>query len=99
MATVTLGTNANNSLVSVIISHTVPDADVATIANNIKDDRINVYPNNPIFPGGFARSRLLYVPNRGILKCLDGDYVAYDATGWPILISKNAIANGPWTHG
>lgn len=98
MATGTLGTNANNSLVSLIISGAMAPADIAAITNNILNDRINTYPNNPIFPGGFAQNRLLHVPNRGILKCLVGDYVAYDSSGWPILLSASAIANGPWTH-
>lgn len=98
MATGTLGTNANNSLVSLIASGAMLPADIAAIANAIKDDKINSYPNNPIFPGGFAQNRLLHVPNRGILRVAVGDYVAYDSTGWPILLSANAIANGPWTH-
>jgi hypothetical protein len=45
-----------------------------------------------------AEGRLV-IPNRGILKVLPGDYIAFDATtGWPILISALAIANGPYTH-
>lgn len=36
-------------------------------------------------------SQQLVVPNRGILKILPGDYVAIDNTGWPILVSGNAV--------
>ena len=94
MATSHLGTNANNSLVSLIYSRSMAAADVASIAEHILDDQ-NVA--HPIFPGAFAQTGLLYVPNRGILKMLPGDYVAYDSTtGWPILVSENAVASGPW---
>src|ERR1700726_1096062 len=94
MATGHLGTNANNSLVSLVISGAMAVADIATIANNIRDDEIN---GRPIYPGAFSSMGLLYGPNRGILKCLPGDIVAYDATtGWPILVSDIAIASGPW---
>ena len=95
MATGTLGTNANNSLTSLIASGAMAPADIAAIANAIKNDMVN---GNPIMPTAFAQTRLLYVPNRGILRVNEGDYVAVDSTGWPILVSKNAIANGPWTH-
>lgn len=95
MATGTLGTNATNTLVSLINSGAMLPADVGSIANRIKDDLIN---GHPIFPGAYAQNSLLYVPNRGILKVLPGDYVGVDSQGWPILVSKNSIANGPWTH-
>lgn len=45
------------------------------------------------------REGKLFVPNRGSLVILPGDYVAIDSTtGWPILVSARAIAAGPWTH-
>jgi hypothetical protein len=95
LATGTLGTNANNSLTSKLFAGAMTVADIASIANAIKNDQIN---GRPIFPGAWAQTGLLYVPNRGILTCLPGDYVAVDSQGWPILVSKNSIANGPWTH-
>lgn len=95
MATGTLGTNANNSLTAKDFVGAMAPADIAAIANAIKNDQIN---GLPIWPGAFAQTGLLYVPNRGILKCLPGDYVGVDSQGWPILVSKNSIANGPWTH-
>lgn len=96
MATLTLGTNANSSLVAIKFDQAVSDADFATYAQDIKNDLIN---GQPVFPGAFARTGLLYVPNRGVLKALPGDYVGVDATtGWPILLSALAIASGPWTH-
>jgi hypothetical protein len=96
MATRTLGTNATTSLNPALafLASDAP-ADIASVANGIKDD-INVA--HPIWPGAFSLAGLLYIPNRGVLKVLPGDWVGVDSTGWPILVSKNAIATGPWTH-
>lgn len=96
MALLTLGTNANNSLRSLKMTGAMTPTDVGTFANDVKNDQIN---GLPIFPGAFAQNGLLYVPNRGVLKVLPGDYVAVDlTTGWPILVSAYAIAHGPYTH-
>jgi hypothetical protein len=70
-------------------------ADIATIANSIKNDQQNT---NPIFPQAFSANGLLYVPNRGVLTMLPGDYVAVDETGWPILVSKLAAAGTSYVH-
>lgn len=43
-------------------------------------------------PGSFSKNGLLYVPNRGVLKLLPGDAIAVDATGWPVLVSAQALA-------
>ncbi len=95
MATGTLGTTANNSLTSLINSGAMNTTDLATIAQGIKDDQIN---GNPIFPGAYAQNGILYIPNRGILRVLPGDYVGIDSQGWPVLVSKNSITNAAWTH-
>lgn len=95
MALLTAGTNATTSLAALKFLKGSPAADVALIANNILNDRVN---GNPIWPGAFSNNGVLFIPNRGELKVFSGDYVMYDSTGWPILISANAIANGPWTH-
>ncbi len=48
--------------------------------------------------GGAVRPQLslvdgkLFIPGRGSLKVLPGDVVAIDNTGWPILVSGEAIA-------
>ena len=69
-------------------------ADIATICAHIKDDQ-NV--SHPLIPNSFGSNGLLYVPNRGVLKMLPGDWVMVDpTTGWPILVSKYAVASGPW---
>lgn len=102
MALKTLGTNATTTLNAFVQnSSTMTVADLASLRNSIKNDLIN---GNPIWPNaydrGFQNDGVLYVPNRGLLLVLPGDYVGVDATGWPILVSKNAIASGStsWTH-
>lgn len=98
MSTKTLGTAATTTLVALPFSRglDMADADIATIANNILNDQNNLHP---IVNGSWARTGLLYVPNRGYLKALPGDMVAYDpATGWPILLSSRAAAGASWVH-
>jgi hypothetical protein len=113
MATGTGGTNSAASLTSLLVGSAMAAADIATIANAIQDDRVNLYPNNPTstlntipvaaqgpLPGAFAQTGLLYIPNRGILRCQPGDYVMVDTvSGWPILVSRTAIgiAGTVWT--
>lgn len=43
-------------------------------------------------PGSFSYNKMLFVPNRGWLKILEGDAVGVDASGWPILVSAEALA-------
>ena len=98
MAVRTLGTSANNSLSAMAFLHgigSMTPADVATINNGIKSDNAA----QQILGGFSPADSMLYVPRRGVLKVRAGDYVAIDTTtGWPILISSYAIANGPWSH-
>lgn len=95
MALRTLGSNANNSLQALLFQRAgLLAADTGTFRANVKDDLTN---GNPIWPGAFELG-LLQIPNRGQLIIRPGDFIAYDSTGWPILLSANAIANGPWTH-
>ena len=96
MATKTLGTAPTNTLVAMPFGTDVSQADIAAIAQHILNDQVNTHP---IWPEAWANSGLLFVPNRGILQALPGDYVAYDpATGWPILLSKRAAAGANWVH-
>jgi hypothetical protein len=113
MATGTVGTNANNTLTALTFLHGMTQADLATMAAAILDDRspaggslANAAPSaKPTWPGAFTTQGKLYIPNRGLLEVLPGDVVAIDANGWPILLSANAIAGGgapsavtSWTH-
>jgi hypothetical protein len=86
MATVTLGSNANNSLTALKFVPGVNGmaaADVASIDNLIRTD----------FTG------ILYLPGgRGIIQAKPGDYIGVDNKGWPIIVSAYSIANAAWTH-
>lgn len=100
----TLGTNATNTLSSIVqgagtTGSAGDTANIALLNAAIKDD-LNVA--HPRWPTAYTQQGLLMIPNRGILKVLPGDYIAVDATGWPILVSANAIASlspaSSWTH-
>ena len=96
MALGTLGTTANDGLTSInawTASTTSPN--VGALAKLILDDK---NPRHPIVPGAFNKAGLLFVPNRGVLRVLPGDYIGVDANGWPILVSANSIAGSGWTH-
>lgn len=96
MATRTLGTAATNTLTALTFSPTMVVADAATIRAGIKNDQIN---GGPIFPGAFTPQGLLHVPNRGVLRLVPGDVVAFNpATGWPIILSAAAAASANWVY-
>jgi hypothetical protein len=96
MALGTLGTTLTTSLTSINgWTPATAAADVAGVAVLIKDDQ---NPAHPVWPGAFEQNGLLYIPRRGVLKVLPGDYVGVDANGWPILVSANAIAGSGWSH-
>lgn len=102
MATTTGGTSANNSLTSLQFEGGgLADADVATISQAILDDQLGLNAGVParMWPGAFSKQGLLYVPNRGVLKVLPGDYVMVDpSSGWPVLVSLLAttVAGAVW---
>ena len=100
MSTVTLGSAATTTLIGVVWTSSVAQADVRAINGNILDD---VNARHPVAQidggGGFVREGLLYVPNRGVLTLRSGDVVAYDPeTGFPILLSARAYAGASWVH-
>lgn len=96
--TKTLGTTAQTSLTAVAFApgygSGMTTSDQAAIQNAIKDDLNNTHPR---LPGAF-QAGTLFIPNRGILQVLPGDWVGVDSQGWPILVSKNSIANAAWIH-
>ncbi len=103
MATKTLGTAATTTLVAIPWSQSqsvLLPADLATVNNAILDDQNVSHPAaHLIGTGGVDVTGRLWVPNRGFLNILVGDYVAYDTqTGWPILVSARAAANAGWVH-
>lgn len=47
----------------------------------------------------YVRNGQIIIPNRGWLTLKNGDFVCWDTTtGWPIVLSGDAAANGPFTH-
>ncbi len=113
MALLSLGSNATTTLSALQFLAGMNVADRAALAALILNDGAspNGQPANaapaakPILPNAFTTDGHLYVPNRGVLQVLPGDYVAVDANGWPILLSANAITGGSspsattsWTH-
>lgn len=55
--------------------------------------------NRPRVNQAYVKQGLLIIPNRGHLQLKPGDFIAFDSTtGWPIVISGDAAANGPYTH-
>jgi hypothetical protein len=101
----TLGTNATTSLSGFVVGLNDPiAADLAAISVAIKADP----PSWNAAPKGTFRAQVnqayvkkgrLIIPKRGELVLVDGDFVCWDATtGWPIVVSADAAANGPYTH-
>ena len=115
MALRTLGTNATTSLTAFVVglNDTIP-ADIGSLLVGIKYDppgfrfEANVASSGLVTGQGTVRPNvnqayihngMLVIPNRGMLRCREGDFVCFDATtGWPILLSGDAAANGPYTH-
>jgi hypothetical protein len=99
MATKTLGTVGTTTLTAVQIPPTynatpaIAQADWATMMTSIFDDSRNPQQllNQQVLNEAFQRSGLLYVPNRGVLRCLPGDWVAVDGNGWPILVGYQSL--------
>jgi hypothetical protein len=93
MATGTLGTNATTSLTSITFNPMSPVADVASIAALIVRQSSGF--RTGIIPGGFAKGGQLRLPGkRGLIFMEPGDVIAVDHNGWPIVVSKESIADG-----
>jgi hypothetical protein len=92
MALGTLGTNANNSLASLVWNPMSTVDDVSLIAAHILGQS---NPTHPIAPGAFSKAGRLHFPGRfGFVLLKPGDVVAYDHFGWPIFVSSESIADG-----
>lgn len=113
MATSTLGTVANNSIglamqfQPVLASGASNIQDFAALLAAMFDDGVSPLggpaSSRVQYPGvsnkmGWSPNGLLFIPNRGVLRALPGDWVGVDTRGWPILLSNDTITNGPWTH-
>jgi hypothetical protein len=95
MATSTAGTNTTTRLPFALQfqSGGLSRADIASIAEHIKDD-LNV--THPIIPSAFEAGKL-FIPNRGFLLLRPGDWIAVGTTGWPVLV-ESAAMTADWTH-
>jgi len=100
MATITIGTNANNSLTGLQFTGNMAPADLATINAAIFNDSNPANNTSPkVAPSAFSTSGTLALPGgRGTITLQPGDYIAVDPnTGWPIVLSANAANNGAFT--
>lgn len=95
MTTKTAGSLTTSNLTAVQANPSVSaisDADIATIAEAILyDQQLPQGYANAIMPTAFTRNGLLYIPARGVLKVLPGDWVAVDPAGWPVLLSSKTL--------
>lgn len=99
MATGTLGTAATSSLTSLNWNPQSPVADVAAIAALIVRQASGF--RTGIVPGGFSKGGRLQLPGkRGVIFLEPGDYIGVDHNGWPIVVSKESIADASssWVH-
>jgi len=106
MALRTLGTNATTSLSGFVVgTNDLIPADLGTINAQIRGDPPGMSffsttgTNRPRVNGAYVKKGWLIIPNRGSIILKDGDFVCWDTTvGWPIVVSGDAAANGPYTH-
>lgn len=98
MATGTLGTTGSTVLTSLNPwSGGNAIADIAAIEELIKQQGGQLR----IEPGAFSPSGRVFLPGgRGIIIMKPGDYIGVDHMGWPIVVSKESIADASssWAH-
>lgn len=94
MALVTFGSNAQTTLSAFQWTPVASPANVALINNAIKTQGV-VQRNEP---AAFANNGFLFVPNRGVLKLLDGDWIVIGSTGMPFIMSNRGTV-ADFTHG
>lgn len=100
MALRTAGSTTTTILSSLRFGADVTPQDYGTLSNLIKDDKVGVAGSHLRLNNAYSQNGLLYVPNRGVLQVLPGDYVMVDNDGWPILVSASSINFGStnWAH-
>lgn len=100
MAARTMGTTTTSILTALKFGADLLPQDVGNLANLICDDKVGAAGSHLRLNRAFSQDGLLFVPNRGVLQVLPGDYVAVDNDGWPILVSASSIGLGAtrWVH-
>ena len=102
MALKTFGSNATNSLRAVQFhpsADVMTDSDLALFNAQIQPNYGGAHPNSGKLNNYISRSGQFFVPQRGWVKVLPGDWLVVDTTtGYPFVLSQNAVASGPYTH-
>jgi hypothetical protein len=97
MALLTMGTALATSLNGAqwLGRGSINAADLATFNASVKHDRVN---SHPIVPISFMNGILYYPDSRGYVLLRQGDWIAFDTTGWPNIIGGGAMGGGGWVH-
>jgi len=98
MATRTLGTAATTTLTAVpwnAAQTVLLPADLANVQQHILND---LQPLDKSTNTWVSYNGLLMIPRRGQIRLMPGDWIAYDSTGWPIVLSSAAAASASWVH-
>lgn len=102
MALKTFGTNATTSLSAIQFnpsSGVMTDSDLALFNALIQPNYGGLHPNSGKMNTYVDRMGQLWIPRKGWVKVDPGDWLCVDSTtGWPFILSQNAVASGPYTH-
>jgi len=98
----TLGSNANNSLSAVQFhqsSGVMSDSDLALFNALIQPNYGGLHPNSGKLGNYVERSGQFFIPQRGFIRIVNGDWLCLDSTtGYPFVLSNAAVTSGPYTH-
>lgn len=96
MALLTLGTAATTTLSAIQFVSPMNQTDFAALAAKIKAQN----PFARVTPQDFDQEGFLYLSGgRGKIRLQPGDFVAVDpASGWPIVVTPQAITGGGFVH-
>lgn len=102
MALKTFGTTANNSLRAVQFNPSadvMTDSDLAAFNALVQPNYGGAHPNSGKLGTYISRDGQFYDPVRGWVKVFPGDWLVVDSTtGFPFLLSQNAVTSGPYVH-
>jgi hypothetical protein len=102
MALKTAGTNATTSLSAVQFNPSadkMTSSDLALFNALVQPNYGGAHPNSGKLGTYISRDGQLFVPMRGFIRLVAGDWLCVDSTtGWPFVLSNAAITSGPWTH-
>ncbi len=101
MALLTAGTAATTTLRALLVTGNMaaPGTNIQNVALfNAAVKGQNTQAN--LEPTAFSPDGLLFLPEkRGVIQCRPGDYIMVDPTsGWPIVVSAQAVTGGGFVH-